>query len=103
MAGSGVRVKLLESFAAGIPSVSTYIGAEGLATQDGEFCRLADDPAQFAQHALALLAEPESAREMTRRARAEVEANWDMPRITAKLASRYREGLRRKRDGDGHA
>ena len=103
LAGSGVRVKLLESFAAGIPSVSTYIGAEGLATQDGEFCRLADDPAQFSQHALALLAEPESAREMTRRARAEVEANWDMPRITAKLASRYREGLRRKRDGDGHA
>ena len=36
--GSGVRVKLLEAFASGIPVVSTRIGAEGLARQDGEFC-----------------------------------------------------------------
>ena len=33
LAGSGVRVKLLEAFAAGIPVVSTRLGAEGLADQ----------------------------------------------------------------------
>jgi GT2 family glycosyltransferase/glycosyltransferase involved in cell wall biosynthesis len=97
LAGSGVRVKLLEAFAAGIPAVSTYIGAEGLATEDGEFCRLADDPAEFARHALDLLEQNETARAMTRRARAEVEAHWDMPLITSKLVERYRAGLRRKR------
>ncbi|MGC2661178.1 MAG: glycosyltransferase, partial [Bryobacteraceae bacterium] len=32
LSGSGVRVKLLEAFAAGIPVVSTRIGAEGLST-----------------------------------------------------------------------
>ena len=32
LSGSGVRVKLLEAFAAGIPVVSTSIGAEGLAS-----------------------------------------------------------------------
>ncbi len=37
--GSGVRVKLLEAFASGIPVVSTTVGAEGLARQDGEFMR----------------------------------------------------------------
>ena len=47
LAGSGVRVKLLEAFAAGIPVVSTRLGAEGLADQDGEICALADDPAVF--------------------------------------------------------
>src|SRR5262249_51784491 len=31
LSGSGVRVKLLEAFAAGIPVVSTRVGAEGLA------------------------------------------------------------------------
>ena len=31
LSGSGVRVKLLEAFAAGIPVVSTTVGAEGLA------------------------------------------------------------------------
>ena len=48
LSGSGVRVKLLEAFAAGIPVVSTTVGAEGLARQDGEFCALADDAAGFA-------------------------------------------------------
>src|SRR5581483_3411822 len=41
LSGSGVRVKLLEAFASGIPVVSTRIGAEGLATTDGEYCLLA--------------------------------------------------------------
>ena len=41
LSGSGVRVKLLEAFAAGIPVVSTTVGAEGLARKDGEFCALA--------------------------------------------------------------
>lgn len=97
LAGSGVRVKLLEAFAAGIPAVSTRVGAEGLAVRDGEFCRLSDDPAEFAQHALHLLAQDAETAAMTRRARAEVEAHWDMPLITAKLAERYRAGLRQKR------
>src|SRR5260370_42433111 len=34
--GSGVRVKLLEAFAAGIPTVSTSIGAEGVAGKEGQ-------------------------------------------------------------------
>ncbi|MGH9593996.1 MAG: glycosyltransferase, partial [Bryobacteraceae bacterium] len=36
LSGSGMRVKLLEAFAAGIPVVSTALGAEGLADRDGE-------------------------------------------------------------------
>ena len=44
-----MRVKLLEAFAAGIPVVSTPLGAEGLAAKDGEICALADDPAEFAR------------------------------------------------------
>ena len=48
LSGSGVRVKLLEAFAARIPAVSTRVGAEGLARTDGEICALADDPEEFA-------------------------------------------------------
>ena len=57
LSGSGVRVKLLEAFAAGIPVVSTVVGAEGLARKDGEFCALADDPAGFADRVLAAVRE----------------------------------------------
>jgi GT2 family glycosyltransferase/glycosyltransferase involved in cell wall biosynthesis len=97
LSGSGVRVKLLEAFAAGIPVVSTKVGAEGLAVKDGEFCALSDDPAGFAERVVGLLRDPERAAEMAERARAEVVANWDMSAITRKLVEGYREIVREKR------
>jgi len=97
LSGSGVRVKLLEAFAAGIPVVSTSIGAEGLARQDGEFCSLADQPADFAGKVLELLENPQAAAVMAARARAEVEAHWDMTAITRKLVDGYRDLVEEKR------
>ncbi len=96
LAGSGVRVKLLEAFAAGIPAVSTRLGAEGLATVDGEFCALADTPAEFARKILHLFEHPEEAAAMARRARAEVEANRDIGVMTRRLVESYREALGQK-------
>jgi O-antigen biosynthesis protein len=95
--GSGVRVKLLEGFASGIPVVSTRLGAEGLARVDGEFCALADDAQAFAEKTIQLLEDAERARAMAARARREVETNWDMGVITRRLVERYGEILRRKR------
>jgi glycosyltransferase involved in cell wall biosynthesis len=93
--GSGVRVKLLEAFASGIPVVSTYIGAEGLARKDGEICFLADDPLEFADRVVELLTNPGRGEEMARAAREEVLANWDMQAITDKLVASYRQALRK--------
>jgi GT2 family glycosyltransferase/glycosyltransferase involved in cell wall biosynthesis len=98
LSGSGVRVKLLEAFSAGIPTVSTRVGAEGLTDRDGDWCALADDPADFAAKVVALLADPAAAAELARRARAGVEAEWDMAAVTARLVKDYRkvvEELRR--------
>jgi GT2 family glycosyltransferase len=95
--GSGVRVKLLEAFASGIPVVSTRLGAEGLAREDGEFCALADDAPGFAAKVVQLLEDDCAAQAMARRARREVEGNWDMTVITKKLVSKYREILSAKR------
>ncbi len=94
--GSGVRVKLLEAFSSGIPVVSTRIGAEGLARQDGEFCLLADDPESFAEKVLQVFDNSQMAAAMAARARVEVEANWDMAAITARLVEHYREAVREK-------
>jgi GT2 family glycosyltransferase/glycosyltransferase involved in cell wall biosynthesis len=95
--GSGVRVKLLEAFAAGIPVVSTTVGAEGLARKDGEFCSLADAPEAFAAHVLALLANSQMASEMAARARQEVESNWDMAVLTRRLFESYQVLVQEKR------
>jgi glycosyltransferase involved in cell wall biosynthesis len=97
LSGSGVRVKLLEAFASGIPVVSTRLGAEGLASEDGHICRLADDPQLFAEHVLNLFDHPDDAAAMAARARAEIVHNRDMPAMTRKLELSYRNELRRKR------
>lgn len=103
LSGSGVRVKLLEAFAAGIPTVSTRIGAEGLTRQDGEICALADDPEEFAAKILALFDDPEAAARMAERARREVETNWDAARITERLVESYAAALREKRGAEAFA
>ncbi|HTA44821.1 MAG TPA: glycosyltransferase [Bryobacteraceae bacterium] len=95
--GSGVRVKLLEAFASGIPVVSTRLGAEGLARVDGEFCALADDPEGFAAKSIQLLENSEMACRMAVRARQEVVNNWDTEVVIRRLVDKYREIIRAKR------
>lgn len=53
--GSGTRVKILEAWAAGVPVVTTSIGAEGLPVVDGESALLADDEKSFAAAVTALI------------------------------------------------
>jgi glycosyltransferase involved in cell wall biosynthesis len=97
LSGSGVRVKLLEAFSAGIPVISTRLGAEGLADKDGVLCALADDPADFARHVLELLRDPERAASMAARARAEVIATRDIRTMTERLVDCYRSEVARLR------
>jgi len=97
LTGSGVRVKLLEAFAAGIPVVSTSLGAEGLAGKDGEICALADDPAEFARKIVELFQDPEKAGQLACRAREQVVATRDMRVLTERLVESYREVVKKKR------
>jgi len=93
LSGSGMRVKLLEAFAAGIPVVSTSIGAEGLTAKDGEICSLANDPAEFAGKILELFEHGEKARALAVRAREQVVKTRDMAVLTRNLVESYREVL----------
>lgn len=63
--GSGVRTKILEAFAAGVPVVSTPVGAEGLRVRDGEHLLLAGDAAGFAAACVRLAREPEVSPSLT--------------------------------------
>ena len=108
LVGSGVRVKLLEAFAAGIPVVSTSLGAEGLTNgrpSNGEasLFEQADKPDDFADRVLALLGDPARGRELARRARREVEEKWNMATNTVRLERHYREVLREKQSKPGAA
>jgi glycosyltransferase involved in cell wall biosynthesis len=56
LAGSGTRLKILEAWAAGLPVVSTTLGAEGLGARHGESLLLADGGPAFAEAVSRLLA-----------------------------------------------
>jgi len=58
LAGSGTRVKIIEAWAAGVPVVSTPLGAEGLQARAGEHLLLADDAPGFRDAVSSLLASP---------------------------------------------
>lgn len=53
--GGGTRLKLLEAFAAGVPVVSTTLGAEGLDVEPNEHLIIADTPRKFADAVIGLL------------------------------------------------
>jgi polysaccharide biosynthesis protein PslH len=55
LTGSGTRLKILEAWAAGLPVVSTTMGAEGLPVRDGETLLLADGAEAFASEVTRLL------------------------------------------------
>ncbi len=58
LAGSGTRVKIIEAWAAGVPVVSTRLGAEGLPARAGEHLLLADNAPAFCEEVSSLLASP---------------------------------------------
>jgi glycosyltransferase involved in cell wall biosynthesis len=81
--GGGTRLKIYEAMAAGVPVVSTSLGAEGLAVTQGHDILLADDPERFAAHCLALLDSAPMRTAQSKHARELVSANFSWNRVAA--------------------
>ncbi len=89
--GGGVRFKVVEAMAMGIPVVSTPMGAEGIEVNHGEHLLIAEDPASFARQVTVLLNDKQQAQRLARNARALVERKYDWRKIVPKLEELYRE------------
>lgn len=72
--GSGMKVKVLEAFALGVPVVTTSEGVEGLPAEDGVHAGVCEDDAGLIGHTVALLGDPALRARRRRAARALVEA-----------------------------
>jgi glycosyltransferase involved in cell wall biosynthesis len=97
LTGSGVRVKLLEAFATGIPVVSTQLGAEGLAEPSSAICEISNTAQGFADSILHLLGDTDYAAGLAARARETVVRDKDAGVQTVKLEQNYRDEIRRCR------
>jgi polysaccharide biosynthesis protein PslH len=77
--GGGTRLKIYECMAAGVPVVSTTVGAEGLRYKDGEDIVLADDSDGFAAACVRLLSDDAARQGIAHKAlgRAQKEFSWE--------------------------
>jgi polysaccharide biosynthesis protein PslH len=87
--GGGTRLKILEAMAAGIPIVSTTIGAEGLSVKHGENILLSDSADTFAKETINLLNNPELRLKLAKKARNFVEENYGWEMIAQKQMAVY--------------
>lgn len=94
--GGGTRMKILEYFAAGKPTVSFTKGAEGIQAPDSVIARH-DDPDAFTQAVLELLDDGKTRRAMGQAARAFV-AWYDWGPIQQACLDLYAEGAGRGQD-----
>ena len=53
--GTGVKVKVVEALAAGLPVVCSFRGIDGLPNKLHNGCLVSDDPAEFASKIVTLL------------------------------------------------
>jgi glycosyltransferase involved in cell wall biosynthesis len=89
--GTGIKVKLLEAMACGMPAVVTPISIEGMPVEDGRHVLVARTPAEFAQRTRQLLGSPALRRELGREAQQLVRSRYDWRAIGEQVERIYRE------------
>ncbi|MEW6019089.1 MAG: glycosyltransferase family 4 protein, partial [Pseudomonadota bacterium] len=85
LSGGGSRLKILESFAAGLPVVSTAKGAEGLDVESGRHLLIADTPADIAAAVTRVLTDEELHDRVVREALDLASNRYDWSILAAKL------------------
>ena len=89
--GSGVRIKILEALACGLPLVTTALAAEGIDLRQGESALFAEQPGEFAAAIARLLDDAALRVRLAAAGRALVERDYDAEQIGARLVALYEQ------------
>jgi polysaccharide biosynthesis protein PslH len=76
-AGSGMRVRILDALAFGVPLVTTTVGLEGIDAQHGKQVLVADTAEEFAENVIVLLKDGDLQARLSRNGRHLVEDHYD--------------------------
>ena len=76
--GSGMRTKVLEAMASGLPVVSTSLGMQGIEAQNGVNCLIADTAEQFERSVDWLLTDPALGKSMAEKAKELIETKYTL-------------------------
>lgn len=87
--GGGIKIKVLEALARGVPVVTTAVGAEGIAEADGSALLVAGPGADFADAVLRVAADPALATGLAGGGRRLMEERFGWEAITARLTDLY--------------
>jgi glycosyltransferase involved in cell wall biosynthesis len=91
LAGSGIRVRIIEGMAYGKCIVSTSIGAEGIPCEHNKNIIIADTPEDFAQEILDLLDDPNKVKSIQQEARKFAEENFSKEKVYLPLVKLYQQ------------
>jgi len=94
--GGGTRLKILEAMAAGVPVISSPLGAEGLAVNPGSDILISDpdDPQSWARRLKELVQSEERREQIATRALQLVKARYDWNTLGQRLLDTYEGWLR---------
>ena len=92
-AGSGMRVRILEAFARGMPVVTTSVGLEGIEAQPGRDVLVADTPSEFADAVNRLLLDAELQEQLAVNGRLLAESRYDWHSVLGRLDKVYGDKL----------
>jgi rhamnosyltransferase len=92
-AGSGTRLKILEACAAGLPVVTTTLGAEGIEYEDGRHLLTADGAVPFADAVVRVLTNDTLGDELSRAGMELVREHYDWRLVADRLWQCYEELL----------
>ncbi len=89
--GSGMKVKVMESMAYGVPVVTTWEGVEGIEYQNGRECWVAETDEELAGKVCRLLGNLEEWHEMRHAARCLIEHSYSPRPVVDRMISVYRQ------------
>ena len=90
-AGGGMRVKILNALAQGLPIISTSLGCEGIGVTHGRDVMIGDNPQDFAEAVLQAIDKPALAEQLGRNGRHLAERDYDFRKVCLPIETVYKQ------------